>query len=154
MNTQHAPLRPFAPEVAIENISFAGHAWNSGVLEQIALPYRLSLPGRHPVSSLRDLGGTHSHDESAVSGEPGYYEIIETAGRELLDESAISGPTKSAPDRGARFSHVGARGEGRSTRAWTDPAFRQRPLTNGRAAYEKLGISFYDDTQPIVLETP
>jgi hypothetical protein len=38
-------------------------------------------------------------------------------------------------------------------RAWVDPAFRARLLANGRAACEEeFGISFYDDTQLIVLE--
>lgn len=37
-------------------------------------------------------------------------------------------------------------------RAWVDLSFRQRLLVNGRAACEELGISFYDDTQLIVLE--
>ena len=37
-------------------------------------------------------------------------------------------------------------------RAWVDPAFRARLLANGRAACEELGISFYDDTELIVLE--
>ena len=37
-------------------------------------------------------------------------------------------------------------------RAWVDPAFRARLLANGREACEELGISFYDDTQLIVLE--
>ena len=37
-------------------------------------------------------------------------------------------------------------------RAWVDPAFRARLLANGRAACEELGISFYDDTQLIVVE--
>ena len=37
-------------------------------------------------------------------------------------------------------------------RAWVDPEFRARLLANGRAACEEFGISFYDDTQLIVLE--
>jgi hypothetical protein len=37
-------------------------------------------------------------------------------------------------------------------RAWIDPDFRARLLANGRIACEELGISFYDDTQLIVLE--
>jgi len=37
-------------------------------------------------------------------------------------------------------------------RAWLDPAFRSRLLANGRAACEELGVTFYDDTQLIVLE--
>ncbi|WP_229191089.1 nitrile hydratase subunit alpha [Bradyrhizobium brasilense] len=37
-------------------------------------------------------------------------------------------------------------------RAWVDTGFKERLLTNGRAACEELGISFYDGTQLIVLE--
>ena len=37
-------------------------------------------------------------------------------------------------------------------RAWVDTAFRARLLANGRSACEELGITFYDDTQLIVLE--
>jgi hypothetical protein len=37
-------------------------------------------------------------------------------------------------------------------RAWIDPEFRARLLANGRAACEEFGISFYDDTQLIVVE--
>jgi nitrile hydratase len=37
-------------------------------------------------------------------------------------------------------------------KAWTDPEFRARLLENGRTACEELGISFYDETQLIVLE--
>jgi Nitrile hydratase, alpha chain/Nitrile hydratase beta subunit len=38
------------------------------------------------------------------------------------------------------------------SRAWVDPSFRARLLANERAACEELDISFYDDTQLIVLE--
>ena len=38
-------------------------------------------------------------------------------------------------------------------RAWTDPAFKERLLANGRAACDGFSASaFYDDTQLIVLE--
>ena len=37
-------------------------------------------------------------------------------------------------------------------RAWVDPEFKKRLLSNGRAACEELGISFYDNTGLIVLE--
>ncbi|MFI5033504.1 MAG: nitrile hydratase subunit alpha [Reyranellales bacterium] len=36
--------------------------------------------------------------------------------------------------------------------AWVDAGFRARLLANGRAGCEELGISFYDDTQLIVME--
>jgi thiocyanate hydrolase subunit gamma len=37
-------------------------------------------------------------------------------------------------------------------RAWVDPEFRARLLANGRAACEELGISFFEDTQLMVVE--
>ena len=37
-------------------------------------------------------------------------------------------------------------------RAWVAPEFRARLLANGRAACEELGISFFEDTQLLVLE--
>src|SRR5258708_12586538 len=37
-------------------------------------------------------------------------------------------------------------------KAWVDEPFRARLLANGRRACEELGITFYDDTQLIVLE--
>ena len=37
-------------------------------------------------------------------------------------------------------------------RAWVDKGFRTRLLTDGRAACEELGITFYDNTGLIVLE--
>jgi nitrile hydratase len=37
-------------------------------------------------------------------------------------------------------------------KAWTDPGFRSRLLQDGRSACEELGITFYDDTDLIVLE--
>jgi hypothetical protein len=37
-------------------------------------------------------------------------------------------------------------------KAWTDPEFRQRLLTNGRRACEELSITFHGDTRLTVLE--
>jgi nitrile hydratase len=37
-------------------------------------------------------------------------------------------------------------------KAWVDPEFRARFVANGRAACEELGISFFEDTQLLVLE--
>jgi Nitrile hydratase, alpha chain len=37
-------------------------------------------------------------------------------------------------------------------RAWVDPEFRARLLANGRKACEEMGISFYDNTDLIVVE--
>ena len=83
---------------------------------------------------------------------PGYYEIMETAVRELLVEKRLIGAGRDPPpDRGAGFAHAGARRQGRSARLGRS-RLRRRLLANGRAACEELGISFYDDTQLIVLE--
>jgi hypothetical protein len=37
-------------------------------------------------------------------------------------------------------------------RGWIDPEFRKKLLEDGRATCEEVGISFYDDTDLIVLE--
>ena len=37
-------------------------------------------------------------------------------------------------------------------RAWVDPEFRARLLDNGRPPCEELGISFFEDTQLIIVE--
>jgi len=80
----------------------------------------------------------HSHDHTPITapdGVPGYYEVMETAIRELLMERGLIRP-----------------GEIRRQLEVLDPEFRARLLQNGRTACEELGITFYDDTQLIVLE--
>ena len=99
-------------------------------------------------SSVHD----HSHDEVTVSGEPGYFETMETAVRELLVEKGYFGAGEIRRQIEVLDSRTPALGARVVARAWTDPAFKARLLADGRAACEELGISFYDDTQLIVLE--
>ena len=94
----------------------------------------------------------HPHDAIALHGEPGYYEIMEAAVRELLVEKRYFGANEIRRQIEVLDSRTPALGAKVVARAWTDPAFKALLLADGRAACEKLGISFYDDTQLIVLE--
>ena len=94
----------------------------------------------------------HPHVEISQSSRPGYYEVMETAVRELLIERKLIGPDEIRRQIEVLDSRTPALGAKVVARAWIDPAFRARLLANGRAACEELGISFYDDTGLIVLE--
>ena len=98
----------------------------------------------------------HEHNEHppANSGDevPGYYEIMETAVRELLVEKGLIGPGEIRRQIEVLDSRTPALGAKVVARAWVDPEFRSRLLAKGREACEEFGISFYDDTQLIVLE--
>jgi len=102
---------------------------------------------------------THDHDhpdvhqKSAAEPAPGYYEIMETAVRELLVEKKLVGPGEIRRQIEVLDSRTPALGAKVVARAWVDPEFRARLLANGRTACEsEFGISFYDDTKLIVLE--
>jgi nitrile hydratase len=97
-------------------------------------------------------GHDHPHAEIAESGKAGYYEIMETAVRELLIEKQMIGADEIRRQIEVLDSRTPALGAKVVAKAWTDAAFRTRLLANGRAACEELGISFYDDTALIVLE--
>lgn len=98
-----------------------------------------------------DHDHAHPHAESS-EGRPGYYDIMETAVRELLIEKKLIGAAEIRRQLEVLDSRSPALGAKVVARAWTDPAFRARLLANGRAACEEFGISFYDDTQLIVIE--
>ncbi len=104
----------------------------------------------HPHDG-EDQGHAHPHPE--ISEErPGYYDIMETAIRELLIEKKLIGPDEIRRQIEVLDSRSPALGAKVVARAWVDPAFRARLLANGRGACEELGISFYDDTSLIVVE--
>jgi nitrile hydratase len=95
----------------------------------------------------------HPHAEIGQTGKPGYYDMMETAVRELLVERKLFGPDEIRRQIEVLDSRTPALGAKVVARAWIDPAFKTRLLANGRAACEQeFGISFYDDTQLIVLE--
>ena len=94
----------------------------------------------------------HAHAEIGQTGAPGFYELLETAVRELLIEKRLIGADEIRRQIEVLDSRTPALGAKVVARAWVDPAFRARLLADGRAACEELGISFYDDTALIVLE--
>lgn len=97
----------------------------------------------------------HSHDHTPITiteAAPGYYEVMETSIRELLTEKGIIQPAEIRRQIEVLDSRNPQLGAKVVARAWLDSAFRNRLLANGRTACEELGITFYDDTQLIVLE--
>ena len=95
----------------------------------------------------------HDHHEHAPdSGPPGYYEVMEIALRELLIERGLITAGDIRRQIEVLDSRTPALGAKVVAKAWTDPAFKVRLLANGRAGCEELGISFYDQTDLIVLE--
>src|ERR1700761_5989423 len=94
----------------------------------------------------------HPHAEIGQSGRPGFYDIMETAVRELLIDKKLFTADEIRHQIELLDSRTPALGAKVVARAWVDPAFKSRLLANGRTGCEELGISFYDDTQLIVLE--
>lgn len=103
-------------------------------------------------SHPHDKDHAHPHAEIGQSAPPGYYDIMETAVRELLIEKQLISAEEIRRQIEVLDSRTPALGAKVVARAWTDPAFKSRLLANGRSACEELGISFYDDTSLIVLE--
>lgn len=94
----------------------------------------------------------HSHDPIEMADVPGYYEVMETAIRELLIDKGLITANDIRRQIEVLDSRTPAVGAQVVARAWTDLAFKERLLADGRAGCEELGITFYDDTQLIVLE--
>jgi len=91
--------------------------------------------------------------KNADTPPPGYYEVMEIAVRELLIEKRFIGPGEIRRQIEVLDSRTPALGAKVVARAWVDSAFKRRLLANGRTACEQhFGITFYDDTQLIVLE--
>jgi nitrile hydratase alpha subunit len=99
----------------------------------------------------------HSHDTAhpaaAQDSGTGYYDIMETAVRELLIAKGLFSADEIRRQIEVLDSRTPALGARVVAKAWTDPEFRQRLLTDSRKACEDdFGITFYDDTNLIVLE--
>jgi nitrile hydratase len=94
----------------------------------------------------------HDHAEITQAEAPSYFEIMETAVRELLIERKLIRADEIRRQIEVIDSRTPALGAKVVARAWVDPSFKIRLLENGRTACEELGISFYDDTELIVLE--
>lgn len=104
------------------------------------------------MSANHDHDHLHPHAEIAAEGAPGYYDLMTRAVTELLVERRLFGAGEIRRQIEVLDSRTPALGASIVARAWLDPAFKARLLADGRLACEELGISFYDDTQLIVLE--
>lgn len=94
----------------------------------------------------------HPHAPAGELGQPGYYDMLETAVRELLIEKKLLNAGEIRRQIEVLDSRSPALGAKVIARAWVDPEFKASLLANGRATCEEFGISFYDDTLLIVLE--
>ncbi len=98
-------------------------------------------------------GHDHPHAEIGQTEKPSYYDMLETAVRELLIERKHIGADEIRRQIEVLDSRTPALGAKVVARAWVDRDFRNRLLANGRTACEEeFGITFYDDTELIVLE--
>jgi nitrile hydratase alpha subunit len=110
------------------------------------------MSGQHDDNHGHDHAHDHPHAEVGGAGRPGYYDMLETAVQELLIEKKYFSAGEIRRQIEVLDSRTPALGAKVVAKAWTDPGFKQRLLANGRSACEEFGISFYDDTQLIVLE--
>jgi nitrile hydratase alpha subunit len=96
---------------------------------------------------------THPHTPAPDAGSaPGYYEIMETAVRELLVAKEVISADEIRRMLEVMDTRTPTLGAKIVARAWLNPEFRARLLANGRTACEELGIEFFEDTQLTVLE--
>ena len=96
-------------------------------------------------------GHNHSHDPIEVAEGAGEYEIMVHAIKELLiEKGVITGEDirKTLEFMDTRTPALGAKVV---ARAWTDPEFKKRLLTNGTAAVAEMGIPM-GDAELIVVE--
>lgn len=93
-----------------------------------------------------------SHEPIGTDGKPGYYDVMETAVRELFIEHGLLRAAEIRRQIEVLDSRTPALGAQVVAKAWTDSGFKARLLEDGRSACEELGITFYDDTLLIVLE--
>jgi len=94
----------------------------------------------------------HAPVQADDAWRPGYFDVMETAVRELLIERGLITADEIRRQIEVLDSRTPALGAKVVARAWVDPEFRSRLLADGRKACEELGIDFYDDTKLLVLE--
>ena len=99
----------------------------------------------------------HSHDHTPITvpdEAPGYYEVMETAMRELLAEKGLIQPAEIRRQLEVLDSRNPQLGAKVVARAWVDPEFRARLLANGRTACEELGITSTTILSSLFWRTP
>ncbi len=101
---------------------------------------------------MDDHRSGHAHPEIDERSELSYYEKRTDALQAVLIEKGIitaDDVRKRIEDMDARTPAQGARVV---ARAWTDPAFKARLLSDGNAALAELGIEFGTSTRLVVVE--
>jgi nitrile hydratase alpha subunit len=104
------------------------------------------------MSATHDHEHDHPHAAITQDGMPGYYDLMTMAVTDLLVERGLFEAGEIRRQIEVLDSRTPALGAKVVARAWMDPDFKRRLLADGRVGCEELGISFYDDTQLIVLE--
>jgi len=104
------------------------------------------------TSHDHDHDHDHDHPRDLDADAPEYFDVLETAIRELMIEKGHFTAAEIHRQIDVIDSRTPALGAQIVARAWTDPEFRACLLDNGRQACEELGVTFYDDTLLIVLE--
>lgn len=91
----------------------------------------------------------HSHDELSQSGHPyrkdddvalSYWQTMEIAVRELLVEKEITTPQEINAQIDTMDARSPAMGAAVVARAWSDPIFKARLLSDGSAASREMGM--------------
>lgn len=99
---------------------------------------------------------THAQGHKPTDGEsrsPRFYEVLETALRELLVEKRLIEAAEIRRQIEVLDSRTPALGAKVIARAWVDDQFKARLLKDARRACEDdFGITFYDETGLIALE--
>ena len=96
----------------------------------------------------------HSHDHTPPPDQDGpltYYQVMETAVRELLLEKGIVTADEVRATVEAMDARSPALGAKVVARAWLDPDFKQRLLADGSTACEELGVDM-GPTRLVVVE--
>jgi nitrile hydratase alpha subunit len=108
------------------------------------------MAGENLMADLHD----HDHPHAEISREepPGYYDVMTRAMTELLVDRGLFDAGEIRRQIEVLDSRTPALGAKVVAHAWVNPMFKARLLANGRKACEELGITFYDDTELIVLE--
>jgi len=111
----------------------------------------------HDHEHGHDHGHDHDHAHAPLHPEdaapPGRYELMIMAMRDLLIEKDLLTPEKIRKGLETLDSWQPARGAQIVARAWVDPAFKQRLLTDGNAAVAEFGISVGEAKLTVVENT-
>lgn len=83
-----------------------------------------------------------------------YFQLMETSLRELLVGKGLITEDQVREQVGDMASRTPERGSRAVARAWTDPAFKERLLSNGTRACEELGMDVTPMRLVVVENTP